>query len=194
MRRLGTARAVVTLAVAVIVLMAVLAGSYVWFVGGHSSPDGTYVESPSSIRSSLHSNATSGHVKLRVDKVADASTREMRTTWERYNREDLNGSLYSHPLVPPAGEKYLIANITVTNTAQRDVSFSYGNTYLVGRDGSTYYANYASAETSVKQLNSKGMLRGGATDTLYVLFAVPSEAQPVKLVYDSHPPIVVRLT
>ncbi len=189
MRRL---RAVISVCTLVIVILAVFAGGYVYFDGVHSAPDGTYVEAPASIHASLRATATSGHVALRVNKVADASTPEMRAAWERFNVEK-EAALYGHPLVPPAGEKYLVANITVTNTAQRAVPFMYTDLYLVGSNGSTYYANYAAAPPSAEQLIENQTLSSGASNTLYVLFAVPSQAHPTKLVYAAHPPIVVSL-
>ncbi len=189
MRRVRAAIAVCAL---VIVILAVFAGGYAYFVGVHSAPDGTYVEVPSSIHASLRATATSGHVALRVNKVADASTPEMRAAWERFNVEKAS-ALYGHPLVPPAGEKYLVANITVKNTASRAVPCTSTDLYLVGRDGSTYYANYAAAPPSSAQILENQTLSGGATNTLYVLFAAPSQAQPTKLVYTAHPPIVVSL-
>ncbi len=196
MGRVRRTRAVIALCAVVIVALVLLTGGYALLANVHSAPDGTYVEAPSSVHASLGASATSGHVTLRVNKVADASTREMYTTWERLGMQIEGRRLYNHTLVPPAGEKYLLANITVTNTAQRSVPFSYTDMYLVGRDGSLYYANYAAAsETkSTISLVKNHTLSGGATDTMYVLFAVPSKAQATKLVYASRPPIVVNLT
>ena len=65
---------------------------------------------------------------------------------------------------------------------------------MVGRDGSTYYANYAVCDSSCSAaaLKNRTLTTPFASD-LYVLFSVPVAAEAAELVYASSPPIVLAL-
>ena len=186
-KRTITAVAILAIAVALIV-----AGIGAFVVTVHPSEDPTYTEAASSIRAAPYTNATNGHVVLRVNNVSDASDPATAEVW---------ASLSPHgewtpqvALTPSPGEKNIIANITVTNARSAAVPFTYTDFFVVGRDGSAYYANYAvcNRDCSAAALTNRTLPESFTSD-LYVLFSVPATADAAKLVYASSPPIVVDL-
>ncbi|MDD1720959.1 MAG: DUF4352 domain-containing protein [Euryarchaeota archaeon] len=193
MDRLRTGRAI-TLSAFALVMLVTLTSCYVLFIDGASDPDGVYVESPTSIHASLGAKATSGPVVLRVNTVGNAATQEVSVTWEQVGLSANNSHIYYTTLVPPADEKYLIANITVTNAEHNPLSFKYTDLYLVGSDKHTYYATYAlCGEACSADTLSNHTLDGDTTSTMYILFAASETAQVSSLVYASDPPLVVSL-
>ncbi len=193
MDRLRTGRAIALSAFALVMLVT-LTSCYVLFIDGASDPDGVYVESSTSIHASLGAKVASGPVVLRVNTVGNAATQEVSVTWEQVGLSANNSHIYYTTLVPPADEKYLIANITVTNAEHNPVSFKYTDLYLVGSDKHTYYAIYAlCGEACSADTLSNHTLDGDTTSTMYILFAVSETAQVSSLVYASDPPLVVSL-
>ncbi len=193
-------RTIVILSIIAAVALIVLASVGVPVPDVHETPEGVYVEAGSSIRASPHTSVSNGHVTLRVNGVEDASSRAMSDAWvklgltvdETYKNQ--SGRFYNHTLVPPDGDRYLIANVTVANAKQQATPFTYTDFYLVGSDGRTYYANYAmcGAECTTSVLRNHAASAKSASD-LYVLFSMPATVNAVKLVYSSRPPIVVTL-
>jgi hypothetical protein len=181
--------------IVVLVALAALVSIEALFAGVHTAPDAIYSEIAGSIQGPEHANVTNGQVALTANSLADASTPAARDTWIRLNLESRKESqMYNHSLVPPAGERYLIANVTVTNVAHRQESFSYADFFIVAKDGRTYYANYAvcSAYCSANVLENR-TLSDNYTSDLYLLFSMPATSEAMKLVYASNPPIVVTL-
>jgi hypothetical protein len=82
----------------------------------------------------------------------------------------------------------------VTNARSAAVPFTYTDFFMVGRDGSAYYANFAVCNLSCSAATLKHQtLPKSFTSDLYVLFSVPTTADAAKLVYASSPPIVIDL-
>lgn len=83
----------------------------------------------------------------------------------------------------------------MTNAQGARVPFTYTNFFLVGRNGNTYYANYAVCDSSCSAAALKNRtLTDNFTSNLYVLFSVPATAEATQLVYASSPPVVLALS
>jgi hypothetical protein len=181
--------------IVVLVALAAMVSIEALFADVHTAPDGTYSEIAGSIQGPAYTNVTNGKIALTTNNLTDASSPAARDTWIRASNESREASdIYNHSLVPPAGEKYLIANVTVTNVAHRQESFSYADFFIVAKDGRTYYANYAvcSAYCTANVLKSR-TLSDNYTSDLYLLFSMPATSEATKLVYASNPPIVMTL-
>lgn len=188
MSRKRTIAAVVIVAIALI-----LAGIAAFVVTVHPSVDDTYAEAASSVHAPPYTNVTNGQLALRVNNVSSASDPAMAEVWISLSQQ-ISGSVYCRTLTPSPGEKNLIVNVTVTNTQRAPVSFSYTDFFIVSRDGRVYYANYAVCDRSCSAAALKNRtLNASFVSDLYVLFSVPTTAEPAKLVYASSPPIVVDL-
>lgn len=151
----------------------------------------------SAVHASLGKTVNDGTVALRLNGVSDASDPATSTTWIALNREAWDaGGIYNYSLTPAPGDRYLVANVTVTNVQRAEVPFSYGDFVLISRDNSAYYPNYAvcNASCSASALKN-GTLSGRSANELYVLFSVPTAAQPVEFAYaGSSPPVVMSTT
>jgi hypothetical protein len=180
--------------IVVLVALAALVSMEALFANVRTAPDGTYSEIAGSIQGPAHANVTNGAITLRVNNLTDASNPAARDLWAKLNNDFNESHMYNHTLVPPAGEKYLIANVTVTNVAHRQQPFSIVDFFLVAKDGRTYYANYAvcSAYCSANVLQNR-TLSDNYTSDLYLLFSMPATSEATKLVYASNPPIVMTL-
>ncbi len=161
----------------------------------HTRKVNTYVEPQTAVRATLHSNASNGQVALTLNTVSDATDPGVSDLWTTLNLEAEGAGIYKHPLAPPSGERYLIANLTVTNVQREPVAFHYTDLFLVTQNGSAYYANYAvcDANCSAQALKER-TLPAGASYVTYVLFSVPVAAHCDRLVYSSTPQIVVVLS
>ena len=97
-------------------------------------------------------------------------------------------------LTPPPGERYLVANLTVTNVQPTDVHFSYMDFAVLTPNNTAYYANIAVCNESCSHALENRTLSAGFTSDLYVLFSVPEGADVDKVVYTtSNPPIVMSV-
>jgi hypothetical protein len=76
----------------------------------------TYKAPASAVRASLGTTANSDTIALRLNGVSDASNPATRDSWVTFNNESVT---YRMSLTPPPGERYLIANVTVTNVRSR---------------------------------------------------------------------------
>ena len=178
-----------------IAIALIAAGIGAFVVTVHPSEDATYTEAASSVHAAPHTNATNGQVVLRVNNVSDASDPATAAVWASLSLQagSMRACTY-RALTPSPGEKNLVANITVTNARSAAVPFTYTDFFIVGRDGSAYYANYAvcNSSCSAAALKNRTLPESFASD-LYVLFSVPATADAAKLVYASSPPIVMDL-
>jgi hypothetical protein len=189
-----TRRAVIVAFIVVIVASGAIVSIEAFFANVQTAPDGTYSEIAGSIQGPSHANVTNGAITLKVNNLTDASNPAARDIWAKLNNQSNGSFMYNHTLVPPAGEQYLIANVTVTNVAHRQEPFSYADFFLVAKDGRIYYANYAvcGAYCSANVLQNR-TLSSNFTGDLYVLFSIPATSEATKLVYGSSPPIVVTV-
>jgi hypothetical protein len=95
-------------------------------------------------------------------------------------------------LKPSPGERYLIANITVTNVQPIAAHFNYMAFALLTPNDTAYYANVAVCNASCSHALQNRTLSAGFTDNIYVLFSVPEGADIQEVVYTtSAPPIVM---
>jgi hypothetical protein len=185
----------ITAAVIIAIAIALIAAGVGALVTVRPSEEATYTEAATSIRAGPHTNATNGQVVLRANNVVDASDTTTAAVWASLSLQTGHAGVYPYrPLTPSPGEKLLVANITVTNARSAAVPFTYTDLFIVGRDGSAYYANYAACNSncSAAALKNRTLPESFATD-LYVLFSVQATADAAKLVYASNPPIVIDL-
>jgi hypothetical protein len=188
-KRTITAVAILWIAVA---LIAAGIGAFVVTVRPNEDP--TYTEAASSIPAAPYTNATNGQVVLQVNNVSDASDPATAALWANLSLQAYYEGMWYRALAPSPGEKNLVANITVTNAQSAAVPFTYTDFFIVGRDGSAYYANFAVCNRSCSAAALKDQtLPESFTSDLYVLFSVPATADAAKLVYASSPPIVIDL-
>jgi hypothetical protein len=182
------------LAIVVCLVVVVLAASALL-----SAPNAniiTYTAPASAIHASLGETASDGTVALRLNSISDASNTTTSSTWIEFNLEFEPIGTYNFSLTPPPGSSYLVANVTVTNVHHAEIHFDYGDCVLIARDGTAYYANYAVCNTgcSAQALNNRALNESFSSD-VYVLFSVPTAAQPVQLAYTgATPPIVIATT
>ena len=73
----------------------------------------------------------------------------------KFNIESKARGVYNLSLTSTPATRYLVAIVTVTNVHHTEVLFSYGYFVLIARDGTAYYANYASAARAVAGKHSK---------------------------------------
>lgn len=180
---------------AIVIIGAALASVAVMTAGTtHTSADGSYEVIGPSVYAAPHQNATNGQITLKVNSFNDASDPSIQDRWANLSEPARDAGVYFHALAPPSGAHYAIADISVTNVQQRSIGFTYEDLFIVSRDNHTYYANYAvcDAGCSASALKNRTLSAGFASD-LYVLFSLPTTADPVKLVYASDPPLVMAL-
>ena len=187
-------RAITAVAMVAIAIAVITAGIGAFVVTVNPSENPTYTQAASSVLAAPYTNATNGQVVLRVNNVSDASDPATAAVWANLSLQAYDEGVYYRALTPSPGEKNLVVNITVTNARSSAVPFTYTDFFIVGRDGSAYYANYAvcNGGCSAAALMNQTLPESFASD-LYVLFSVPTTAQPVKLVYASSPPVVMDL-
>jgi hypothetical protein len=139
----------------------------------------------------LGKTATAKTISLRLNNVSDVSNQETRDTWVKFNQQKV---MYNLSLTPSPGERYLVANLTVTNVQPTAVRFSYMDFALLTPNNTAYYANIAVCNASCSHALVNRTLSAGFTDNLYVLFSVPEGAHIKEVVYTtSNPPIVMSV-
>jgi hypothetical protein len=180
--------------IAVVIIITTLAGAVMIAGTTHTSADGSYDVTIPSVYAAPHENATNGQVALRVNGFDDASDPTIQDIWTNLSIQARNAGVYFHALAPPSGARYCVAHMSVTNVQHRSIGFTYEDMFVIARDNHTYYANYAVCDTgcSASALRSRTLSAGFSSD-LYVLFSLPTNADPVKLVYTSDPPLVMAL-
>ena len=152
----------------------------------------TYKVPASALQASLGKTATSKTIALRLNGITDSSNPATRDTWVKFNFESTR-IIYNMSLTPSPGDRYLIANFTVTNVQSTRVPFSYPAFVLLTPNNTAYYANYAvcSHNCSAQALRNQTLSAGFSSD-VYVLFSVPAGTHAQKVVYTtSNPPIVM---
>ena len=118
-----------------------------------------------------------------------------RKVWIKFNLVD-PPIPYNHSLIPSPGDRYLVANVTVTNKQPMQIPFAPGAFALIMPNSTAYYANYAvcNSNCTMNVLENR-TLNGSFSSDLYVLFSVPAGTGALKLVYTaSDPPIVMSST
>jgi hypothetical protein len=141
----------------------------------------------------LGKTATSDTIALRLNGITDASDPATRTLWAKLN--DIipsGGGIYNMSLTPPPGDRYLVANVTVTNTKSTSVPFSFTPFLLLTPDNTVYYSNYAvCGYNCTKQALLNRTLDARFSSDLYVLFSVPAGTNAQKVVYTTSNPVIV---
>jgi FlaG/FlaF family flagellin (archaellin) len=182
------------LVVAVIVILLItvaLAASLGTFLATVPTKEATYTAPASAVRVPLSTTATSDTIALRLNSVSDTSNTTARDVWAKLNNESANVT-YRMSLTPSPGERYLIANITVTNVRPTNVHFSDTAFAVLTANNTAYYSNYAVCNQNCSRALENRTLSAGFTSDLYVLFAVPAGTTADKVVYTtSNPPIVM---
>ena len=185
-KKLVAAAAVITF---IVIILAAVAGTFLV-----TAPTGeiTYTEPASAVRASLGKTATSGTIALRLNGITDASDPATSAAWAKLNQES---GYYNMSLAPYPGDRYLVANVTVTNAQPTHVPFSYAAFALLTPNNTAYYAGYAvcSSGCSAQALQNQ-TLNAGFSSSLYVLFSVPAGTQAQKLVYTTSNPVIVLST
>ena len=156
----------------------------------------TYTEPASAVHTSLGETANDGTIALRLNSISDASNPATASVWIEFNNVDYANGVYYFSLTPPPASRYLVANVTVTNVNHTEIPFDYADFVLIAHDGTAYYANYAvcNAGCSAQALAGRA-LNENFTSDVYVLFSVPSAAQPTQIAYTgANPPIVMSST
>ena len=182
-------------ALAIVVCLIVVALAASVFLSAPPANDVTYTVPASAVHASLGTTASDGTIALRLNSISDASNPATSSTWIEFNSE--KGHVpYNFSLTPPPASRYLVANVTVTNERHAKIPFDYGDFVLIARDGAAYYANVAVCNTGCNaQALKTSALNDSFTSDMYVLFSVPTAAQPVKLAYTgANPPIVMAST
>ena len=180
------------LGLVVLLVVVALAASVVFL----SAPPVTYIVPASAERASLGETASNGTIALRLNSISDASDPATASVWIEFNNQDYANGVYYFSLTPPPASRYLVANVTVTNVNHTEIPFDYGDFVLIAHDGTAYYANYAvcNAGCSAQALAGRA-LNENFTSDVYVLFSVPSAAQPTQIAYTgANPPIVMSST
>ncbi|MGA7075667.1 MAG: DUF4352 domain-containing protein [Halobacteriota archaeon] len=173
----------------IVIVLAVIAGT---FLATAPTNEITYKEPASAVRASLGKTATSDTIVLRLNGITDGSDPATRAAWSQLN---LASGLYNVSLTPSPGDRYLIANVTVTNAQPTSVPFSYAAFVLLTPNNTAYYANYAvcSSGCSAQALKNQ-TLNAGFTSDLYALFSVPAGTNAQKVVYTTSNPVIVLST
>ncbi len=158
----------------VILLVAVaLAASMGTLLAAAPTKEATYKAPASAVRASLGTTANSDTIALRLNGVSDASNPATRDTWVKFNNRICQCHCIDMSLTPPPGERYLIANVTVTNVRSTDVHFSDTAFAVLTANNTAYYSNYAVCNKNCSHALENRTLSAGFTSDLYVLFAVP---------------------
>ena len=98
-------------------------------------------------------------------------------------------------LTPSPGDRYLVANVTVTNAQPTNVPFSYWAFVLLTPSNTAYYANYAVCNYNcTAQALKNQTLNAGFSSDLYVLFSVPAGTNAQKVAYTTSNPVIVMST
>ena len=175
--------------VIVVLLIAVgLAASLGTFLAAAPTKEATYTAPASAVRASLGTTARSDTFSLRLNSINDASNPATRDAWKKFN---LESQQYNISLSPPAGERYLVANITVTNVQPKAVKFSYTAFALLTPNNTAYYANFAVCSANCSQALQNRTLSTGFSSNFYVLFSVPTGTHADKIVYTASNPVIV---
>lgn len=180
------------LALIVLLVVVALAASVVFL----SAPPVTYTVPASAERAALGETASNGTIALRLNSISDASNPATASVWIEFNNVDYANGVYYFSLTPPPASRYLVANVTVKNVNHTEIPFDYADFVLIAHDGTAYYANYAvcNAGCSAQALAGRA-LNENFTSDVYVLFSVPSAAQPTQIAYTgANPPIVMSST
>jgi hypothetical protein len=174
----------VALAIVIPLILIVLVAGAFSFLYVLPPSDVTYNEPTSGVHASLGETASNGTIALRLNGISDASNPATSNTWIDLNLAGGMNSVYNFSLTPPPASRYLVTNVTVTNVRHAQIPFNYGDFALIARNGTAYYANYAvcNAGCTAQALMNRE-LNETFTSDVYVLFSVPSNAQPTKLAY-----------
>jgi hypothetical protein len=169
------------------VALAAIAGT---FLAAAPTSEIMYKEPVSVVRAPLGKTATSDTIALRLNGITDGSNPATSALWTKLSDE---ANYYNMSLTPYPGDRYLIANLTVTNVQRTQVPFSYGAFALLTPNSTAYYAGYAVCGSSCSaQALENETLNAGFSSNLYVLFSVPAGTVTQKVVYTtSDPPIVM---
>jgi hypothetical protein len=181
----------VVVGIVILLVVVALAASIGTLLATTSTEEATYKAPASAVRASLGTTASSDTIALRLNGVSDASKPTTRDTWVKFNNESANVT-YRMSLTPPAGERFLIANVTVRNLRSTDVHFSDTAFAVLSANNTAYYSDYAVCNQNCSRALENRTLSAGFTSDLYVLFAVPAGVNADKVVYTaSNPPIVM---
>jgi hypothetical protein len=179
----------VVVIVVVLLIVVALAASIRTFLATPPTSESTYTAPVSAVRASLGETATTKTISLRLNSVTDVSNPATRNTWVKFDLESVG---YNLSLTPSPGERYLVANLTVTNVQPKAVHFSYMDFALLTPNNNAFYANAAVCSASCSHALENRTLSAGFTSNLYVLFSVPEGANVKEVVYTtSAPPIVL---
>jgi len=174
-----------------VIALAAIAGT---FLTTAPTYEVTYKEPASAVHASLGKTATSNTIALRLNGIADGSDPATRAAWATLSRLAENGTgLYNVSLTPRSpNDRYLVANVTVTNAQPTQVPFSYGAFVLLTPNNTAYYANYAECNRGcVQQALQNQTLNAGFSSDLYVLFSVPAGTNVQRIVYTTSNPVIV---
>lgn len=180
------------LAIVILLVVVAFAASANSFLSA-SPPKVTYTAPASAVHASLDETASDGTVALRLNSLRDASNPATSSAWIEFNVEANTHGVYRFSLTPPPGDSYLVANVTITNVHRTEIPFDYGHFVLIASNDTAYYANYAvcNGGCSVQALDNHALSEAFTSD-VYVLFSVPSAAQPTQVAYTgANPPIVI---
>ena len=129
----------VVVGIVILLVVVALAASIGTLFATTPTEEATYKAPASAVRASLGTTANSDTIALRLNGVSDASKPTTRDTWVKFNNESANVT-YRMSLTPPAGERYLIANVTVTNVRSTDVHFSDTAFAVLSANNTAYYS------------------------------------------------------
>jgi hypothetical protein len=185
-------RAALVIFVVIVAFVAIIAA----FVSTSPASEVTYQAPASAVHASLGETASDGTIALRLNGISDASNPATSSAWITDNVEAHAYEVYRFSLTPPPGDSYLVANVTVTNVHHAGIPFDYGYFVLVAHDGTAYYASYAVCNSGCSaQALANSTLSETFTSDMFVLFSVPTGAQPTQIAYTgATPPIVMSLT
>jgi hypothetical protein len=183
-------------ALVILVIIVALAAIIAAYVSTSPASEVTYHAPASAVHASLGETVSDGTIALRLNGITDASNPATSSTWITDNAEAHAYGVYRFSLTPPSGDAYLIANVTVTNVHHAEIPFDYGYFVLVAHDGTAYYASYAVCNSGCSaQALQNSTLNATFTSDVYVLFSVPSAAQPMQIAYTgASPPIEMSST
>ena len=120
-RKLVAAAAVILF---IVIALAAIAGT---FLATAPTYEITYKEPASAVHASLGKTATSNTIALRLNSITDGSNPATSAAWANLYQNKTGGWLFNVSLTPRTpNDRYLVANITVTNAQPTQVPFSYG--------------------------------------------------------------------
>ncbi len=183
---------IVAAAIIVLVVVVALTVSYV-VLSPSPAVEATYVEPASAVHAPLGKTVQTSSIALRLNDIGDASRSPTRDIWTKLNDEIHDKAAYNFSLTPHPGERYLVANVTVTNLKQAKVPFTYADFALIGPKNTAYYTNWAVCNSGcAMQAFKNNTLNPSFSNDMYILFSVPAGMNPAKLVYTgSNPPVVM---